>query len=86
MLTIKVLGPGCANCEKLSGLVHEAVDFLNIEADITKVTDFTEILDLGVMSTPGLIVNDEIASSGRVPTLGEVISFITTALDTAEPR
>jgi len=83
MLTIKVLGSGCANCEKLTRLVREAVDFLNIEADVTKVTNYTEILDLGVMSTPGLIVNDEIVSSGRVPTLGEVISFITTALDTA---
>ena len=82
MLSIKVLGPGCANCEKLAKLVHEAVDFLNIEADITKVTNYAEIIELGVMTTPGLIVNYQIVSSGRVPTIGEVTSFITTALDT----
>ncbi len=82
MLSIKVLGPGCANCDKLTKLVHESVDFLNIDAKITKVTGYTEIVELGVMTTPGLIVNDQIVSSGRVPTLGEVTSFITTALDT----
>ena len=83
MLSIKILGPGCANCEKLAKLVQEAVDFLNIEAEITKVTDYAEIVELGVMTTPGLIINDEIVSSGRVLTMGEVTSFITTALDTA---
>ncbi len=83
MLSIKILGPGCANCEKLAKLVHEAVDFLNIDADISKVTDYAEIVELGVMTTPGLIINDEIVSSGRVLTIGEVTSLITTALNTA---
>ncbi len=82
MLSIKVLGPGCANCDKLAKLVHEAVDFLNTDADITKVTGYAEIVELGVITTPGLIVNDQVVSSGRVPTLGEVTSSITTALDT----
>ena len=83
MLSIKVLGPGCANCDKLSKLVHESVDFLNIDAEVNKVTEYAEIIEHGVMATPGLIINDQIVSSGRLPTLGEVTSFITTALDTA---
>ncbi len=81
MLNIKVLGPGCANCDKLTKLVHEAVDCLNIEAEVSKVTDYAQIVELGVMSTPGLIVNEQVVSSGRVPTLGEVTSFISTSLE-----
>ncbi len=63
-------------------MVHEAVGSLSIEAEITKVTNYAEIVELGVMSTPGLIVNDQVVSSGRVPTMGEVTTFITSALDT----
>jgi len=81
MLDIKVLGPGCTNCEKLGEMVHNVVDSLSIDAQIIKVTDYAEIVELGVMSTPGLIINDQIVSSGCVPTMDEVTSLITTALD-----
>jgi small redox-active disulfide protein 2 len=80
MLDIKVLGPGCANCEKLDEMVHNVVDSLSIEAQVSKVTNYTEIVELGVMTTPGLIINGEVVSSGRVPTLGEVTTMITNAL------
>lgn len=80
MLEIKVLGPGCANCEKLAELVKQAVTSLSIEAKISKVTDYVEIVNLGVTTTPGLIINDQVVSSGRLPTLAEVTTFITSAL------
>ncbi len=80
MLDIKVLGPGCTNCEKLAELVTQAVSSLSIEANISKVTDYIEIANLGVMTTPGLIINDQVVSSGRVPTQAEVTTFITSAL------
>jgi small redox-active disulfide protein 2 len=80
MLDIKVLGPGCMNCEKLGELVHNVVDSLSIEAQISKVTNYAEIVELGVMTTPGLIINGEVVSSGRVPTKAEVTTMITSAL------
>lgn len=80
MLDIKVLGPGCANCEKLAELVKQAVNSLSIEANISKVTDYVEIVNLGVTTTPGLIINAQVVSSGRVPTQAEVTTFITSAL------
>jgi len=76
MITIKVLGPGCANCKRLEQLAHQAVDSLGIEANFEKVTDYTKIVDLGVMRTPGLIVNDKVVSSGRIPSEEEIVGWI----------
>ncbi len=68
MLDIKVVGGGCANCEKLASLCNEVVSEKNIEAEITKVTDLNLFADLGVFMTPGLIVNDKVLSQGKIPT------------------
>jgi len=81
MLIIKVLGPGCANCSRLEKITQEAVAYLGADAEIIKVSDYNEIVEHGILTTPGLIVNDEIVSSGRVPSLGEVTSWIATTLD-----
>ncbi len=80
MLTIKVLGPGCENCKKLAYLTERAVTNLSIEAQIEKVTDYTEIMKYPILSTPGLVVNDKLVVSGRVPSEGEITTFLTTAL------
>ena len=80
MISIKVLGPGCANCKRLEQLARQAVDSLGIEADFEKVTDYARIVDLGVMSTPGLIVNDKVVSSGRIPSEEEITGWIKEAL------
>ena len=80
MLTIKVLGSGCANCKRLEQLTLKVVDQLGIEAEVIKVTDHNQYADYGVMATPGLVVNDKTVSSGRIPSIAEITSFVTSAL------
>ncbi len=68
MLNIKVVGSGCPNCQKLETLCREVVAENKIEAEIEKVTDFSKFAELGIFMTPGLIINDKIVSSGKLPT------------------
>lgn len=68
MLNIKILGSGCTNCKNLEKLCREVVIENKLEANIEKVTDFKEIASYGIMSTPGLVVNGKILSSGKLPT------------------
>ena len=81
MLTIKVLGSGCANCKQLEKIAKQAVAQLAIEADVVKVTEYDQIIAHGVMSTPGLVINEKVVSSGKVPTSAEVVSWLATALE-----
>jgi len=80
MLTIKVLGSGCPNCKRLEQLARKVVTDLSIEADIIKVTDPTQYADYGVLATPGLVINEKTVSSGRIPSLAEITTYVTTAL------
>jgi small redox-active disulfide protein 2 len=75
-MVIKVLGSGCANCAKLEGLARQAAANLGVEAEIVKVTDYPEIMAYGVMSTPALVVDEELKFAGRVPSLDEVTSIL----------
>ena len=81
MLTIKVLGSGCANCKQLEKIARQAVAQLAIEADVIKVTEYDQIIAHGVMSTPGLVINEKVVSSGKVPTSAEVVTWLATALE-----
>jgi len=76
MVEIKVLGPGCANCKRLEQIAHRVVEDMGIEANIIKVTDYNEIVNLGVLRTPGLIINGKVVSSGRIPANEEVEGWI----------
>jgi small redox-active disulfide protein 2 len=80
MLTIKVLGSGCQNCVNLASLTQRAINALSIEANIVKVTDFTEIMKYKILATPGLVINEKVVSAGRVPSEAEITTFITNAL------
>ena len=71
-MIIKVLGPGCANCKNLERVTREAVDDLGLDATIVKVVDYPTIAGYGVMSTPGLVVDEQVVLSGRVPTVAQV--------------
>ena len=82
MVEIKVLGPGCANCKRLEQIAQKIVNNLAVEAKIEKVTNYQEIVELGVMATPGLIVNGEVVSSGRIPSDTEVTDWVIKALET----
>ncbi|HOO43825.1 MAG TPA: thioredoxin family protein [Bacillota bacterium] len=66
-MEIKVLGSGCPNCKRLEKNVREAAIALGIDANITKVTDYSEIVSYGVMRTPALVVDGEVLISGQVP-------------------
>ena len=79
MINIKVLGPGCANCEKLEILCRELVNENNIEATIEKVTDIKKFVDYGLMMTPGLVVNEKLVSSGKIPAKSSIIQWINEA-------
>jgi small redox-active disulfide protein 2 len=80
MLTIKVLGSGCQNCQNLAALATRAVDALSIEAKIEKVTDHVEIMKYKILATPGLVINEKVVSAGRVPSEAEITTFLTNAL------
>ncbi len=80
MLTIKILGPGCNNCKKLLEIAQQAAAGLSIEATFIKVTDYNEIMAYDILSTPGLVINEKVVSSGRIPSTAEVTTFLTNAL------
>lgn len=79
MLKIKVLGPGCANCKRLEQMTRQEVTRLGLEADIAKVTDYSEIMAFGVLSTPGLVINDKVVAYGRIPSNQEVVDWLIAA-------
>jgi len=80
MLSIKILGPGCANCKKLDELAHQVVQDLGVEAVFEKVTDHSQIFSYPILSTPGLVINEKVVSSGRIPSKQEISAFVTAAL------
>jgi small redox-active disulfide protein 2 len=83
MLTIKVLGSGCANCKRVEQIARKVVAELGVEADVIKVTDYNDIMAYNVLSTPGLVINEKLLSTGRIPTPAEVTTWVADALQTA---
>lgn len=79
MVTIKILGSGCANCKKLETVAREAADRANVPAEFVKITDFKDIMAYDLLSTPGLVINEKLVSSGRIPTVAEVQKLLATA-------
>ncbi len=75
-MKITILGPGCRNCVTLEKLARESASELGIEAEFIKVTDYAEIAAYGIMSTPGLVLDDEVVLSGRLPSGPEVRELI----------
>ncbi len=76
MLTIKVLGPGCANCERLEALVRKVVAERRLDAQIEKVTDYAQMMRWSIMATPGLVVDDTLVASGRIPSEAEIAAWL----------
>jgi small redox-active disulfide protein 2 len=83
MLTIKVLGSGCANCKKLEAITHQVVDQMGAQAEIIKVTEYPDIMTYNVMSTPGLVINEKVVSTGRIPSAAEITTWLANALEKA---
>ena len=76
MLTIKILGSGCANCKRLEATARKVVEELGIEAEIEKVTDYAEIMKYPILSTPGLVINEKLVSAGRIPSPAQIEAWI----------
>lgn len=76
MNVIKVYGSGCANCKKLEQMCYNALQELQIDDSIEKVTDLQEIMKTGILSTPGLEINGKMISSGKLPTKSTLVYWI----------
>lgn len=75
-MNIKVLGSGCANCNKLTKNTEEALREAGIEAEIIKITDFKEIMQYGVMTTPALVIDEKVVSYGKVLKPKDIVKFL----------
>jgi len=75
-MEIKILGTGCAKCKQLEKVVREAVDEMGLDATVVKVTELADIMEYGIMSTPGLVVDGEVRLAGRLPKLAEVRTIL----------
>jgi small redox-active disulfide protein 2 len=85
-MNIKVLGPGCGRCQQLEKTVKEVVKELGIEATVEEVKDIKKFIDYNVMMTPGLVINEQVVSFGKVPSKAEVTQLIINALAKEEQK
>ena len=83
MLIIKVLGSGCANCKKLEAVTRQVFAEMGAAAEVVKVTEYPDIMAYNIMSTPGLVINEKVVSSGRIPSAAEITTFVANALEAA---
>jgi small redox-active disulfide protein 2 len=75
-MIIKILGSGCANCHRLEANTRDALATLGMDAAIEKVTDVGDIASYGVMRTPGLVIDEQVLVSGRVPDAKEIARLL----------
>ncbi|HMM37538.1 MAG TPA: thioredoxin family protein [Desulfovibrio sp.] len=75
-MDIKVLGPGCAKCKEAEKVVREAVAAAGVDASVEKITDFQQMMQYGVMSTPAVVVDGEVKVVGKVPSRDDVLAWI----------
>jgi small redox-active disulfide protein 2 len=76
MKQIKILGPGCRRCEQLAAAAKEAAEETGIEYDLEKVTDVAKFADYGVMMTPGLVIDGEVKSQGKLLSPEEIKAML----------
>jgi len=71
-MKIQILGTGCPKCQKLAETAKTAAEELGLQYELVKITDLNEIMKFGVMMTPGLAVDGQVKSVGKVPTVDEI--------------
>jgi len=84
MTKLQILGTGCAKCQKLAAETKAAADAMGIPYTLEKVTDIQEIMKFSVMMTPALVVDGEVKVAGRIPSAGEITTWLATAAEKAE--
>lgn len=75
MLEIKILGTGCPNCRRLEAETRAALDGANIAYNLTKVTEVADIMTYPILSTPALVMNEEVVISGKIPARSWIIKW-----------
>jgi small redox-active disulfide protein 2 len=75
-MKIQVLGTGCAKCKQLTANAEKAVATLGVDATVEKVEDLREIMRLGVMTTPALVIDGKVRSAGKLLTTDAVIELL----------
>ncbi|WP_319371930.1 thioredoxin family protein [uncultured Ilyobacter sp.] len=75
-MDIKILGTGCKKCNDLTNNVKEALAGASVDASIEKVEDFKDIIGYGVMSTPAVVIDGKVVSTGRVLSVDEIKELI----------
>lgn len=76
MISVKILGTGCKKCQNLEAKVRDLVSQNNVEATIEKVTDINDMMNYGIMMTPGLVINEEVKSVGIIPKDDQLIEWL----------
>ncbi len=79
MMTIKILGSGCANCKKLEAVARAAAEAAGLEAEFIKVTNQNDILNYDILSTPALVINEKVVCVGKIPTQADVTQWLKAA-------
>jgi small redox-active disulfide protein 2 len=80
MLAVKVLGSGCENCKKVEEIARRVITTMGMEAEVIKVTDWSEIKKYPILGTPGLVINEKVVCAGRIPNEAEVTTWLVNAL------
>ncbi len=75
-MEIKILGPGCAKCNKTEKILREVVAEIGVDADIEKVTDMLKISEYNVMATPAIVVDGEVKCTGKIPKRKEIMAWL----------
>ena len=75
MLQIKVLGSGCQNCKRLEAETRAALDEAGIVYELLKVTEYDDIMSYGILSTPGLVINEQVLAAGRIPRRQQIVDW-----------
>jgi small redox-active disulfide protein 2 len=79
-MEVRILGTGCPKCKRLEQVTREALAEMEIDASVSKVTELDEIMEYDIAATPGLVINQKVVSSGRLPSKAEVKTLISEAL------
>jgi small redox-active disulfide protein 2 len=85
-MNIKVLGTGCAKCNQLENLTKDVLKEMGIEVEIEHVKDINKIMEYPILTTPGLVINEELVVSGKVPDKAKLIQLVVNALDKEEKK